>query len=151
MPEPHHSPQSACAAAARHYRNSLGWKIVLSDDRHTVALSMPDRHAGVYITANLAGRVNQRLIAAGLAGPVIGWPDGHQVHLVTCQHPQGELPEPQLDPRVVHLGVGTLVYLPPTRYTDIAETPLVWIRGPTAHRDLPDCGRLFGLIHDIMM
>ncbi len=148
--EPHEAAWQACALAANHYRNALGWTIVLSDERPTVALSVPHEHAGIDIAAKFTESVNQRLVEAGLAGPMIGCPDGRQVHLVVCDHPAGEPTEPQFDSGVAHLGVGSLVYLPPTRDPDFADTPLVWICGPVADCDLPDCRGLFALVREVI-
>jgi len=136
---------SACGAAAERYAHDLGWNVLVGEGRPAVALSVPLGHAGIDMACPLSHRVNQFLDVDRL-GPVIGCPDGRQVHLVVCRHPPGQPPEPQLDRRVAHVGVGSLVYLPPTRDPSFPEVPLVWLREPSRRGVLPDCEELFELV-----
>jgi hypothetical protein len=139
----------ACATASRRYRSLLGWATVLSAECPSVALSVPPEWAGIHVAARHAENLIQRVTEAGISGPVIGWPDGDMVYLVTCRHPSGEPPEPEFNPDVVHVGTGGFVYLPPTHATNRQYAPLTWLHGP-AGIDMPDCERLFAVIREVI-
>lgn len=143
-------PADECLAAAQLYREALGWPVTAIGGPTTVALSVPERMAGIDVAAPLAASVQDELLTRGLAGPVIGCPDGRQVLLVRCAHRPEASSMPQFEPAVAHLGLGQLVYLPPTRYRHGTSDPLVWLTEPSAGEQLPDCGRVYSMIKNVV-
>lgn len=136
-----------CAAAASYYHSSLHWTVVLNRARPTIALIMPREWAAIWIDSSVSPAVHRQLEETGLVGPVIGRPDGSQIHLVVCRHDHDERVELRSDPRVTHLPVGSAVHLPPSRDSDDGDAASVWLVRPERGVELPDCLRVLAAIH----